>query len=353
MTSASTKTPLRVVQWTTGIVGSSALRSVLDDPRLELVGVFAHGAAKVGQDAGVLAGREPVGVIATDDVDVLLGLRPDCVVYMPHWPDISMMERILASGINVVTTARLVNGEHYPDDAGKRLAAAAEAGGATLCGTGMNPMLIPTVALAATGMCKTVRHMLILESLDCAMYGSAGTWEAYGFGKFITPAEVHDDLLRAEPDYFEMLDAIARSMDVELDDHVLTVELATADADRDLGYMHIPKGSMSGLDARWIGLTDGREFVELRTVWKLGSIFGHHDTPDWPILHAYKIDVTGDPNVHLKLRFTPEDLADFDVGRTTSMPAVNAIPATVAAAPGVVTPADLTLVAARGAPTAR
>src|ERR1700712_5756913 len=74
--------PLRVVQWTTGIVGASALRAILDDDRLELVGVFAHGAEKVGQDAGALAGRPYTGVVATDDVDALLGLAPDCVVYM-------------------------------------------------------------------------------------------------------------------------------------------------------------------------------------------------------------------------------------------------------------------------------
>ncbi|HEX3899495.1 MAG TPA: hypothetical protein VHW74_10005 [Mycobacteriales bacterium] len=39
---------LRVVQWTTGIVGASALRAIFDDPRLELVDVFADGAEKVG-----------------------------------------------------------------------------------------------------------------------------------------------------------------------------------------------------------------------------------------------------------------------------------------------------------------
>ena len=32
---------VRVIQWTTGKVGRLALRGILDDPRLELVGVFA------------------------------------------------------------------------------------------------------------------------------------------------------------------------------------------------------------------------------------------------------------------------------------------------------------------------
>ena len=48
---------LRIVQWTTGRVGTKALEAVLDDRRLELVGLYAHSGDKSGTDAGVLAGR--------------------------------------------------------------------------------------------------------------------------------------------------------------------------------------------------------------------------------------------------------------------------------------------------------
>ena len=53
---------LRVVQWNTGKVGKHTLRAVLDDPRLELVGVFAHSPDKSGRDAGPLCGRPDCGV---------------------------------------------------------------------------------------------------------------------------------------------------------------------------------------------------------------------------------------------------------------------------------------------------
>ncbi len=46
-----------------------------------------HSADKVGQDAGVLAGIDPVGVTATNDADALIALRPDCVVYAASGPD--------------------------------------------------------------------------------------------------------------------------------------------------------------------------------------------------------------------------------------------------------------------------
>ncbi len=340
---------LRVIQWTTGIVGSAALRAIIDDPRLDLVGVFAHSPDKVGCDAGDLVGRGSTGVLATDDIEDLLALAPDCVVYMPQWPVIADLERFLEAGVNVVTTARLVNGRHYPGDAGTRLADAAVRGEASLYGTGMNPMFVPSVALAATGMCKSVRHVRIMESVDCAMYGAAGTWEAYGFGTRLEPDRLRQELWESEPDYCETLDVVAAGLGATLDDHRLEVDYATANDDRDLGFMTIAKGTVSGLDARWTGLVDGDPFVELRTTWKLGAMFGHHDTPDWPLLYGYQIDIDGDPNVGLKLSFRPDDLETFDIGIGTALPAINAIPAVCSAAPGVVTAANLPLVTSRRA----
>ncbi len=47
---------------------------------------------------------------ATDDVDALLALRPDCVSYNPMWPDVDEMCRILGAGINIVSTAAFITG---------------------------------------------------------------------------------------------------------------------------------------------------------------------------------------------------------------------------------------------------
>ncbi|WP_353616965.1 hypothetical protein [Mycobacterium sp. ENV421] len=57
----------RVVQWGTGAVGVEAIRGILDHPDLELVGVKVYSEAKAGADAGVLAGRDPVGVTTAID----------------------------------------------------------------------------------------------------------------------------------------------------------------------------------------------------------------------------------------------------------------------------------------------
>jgi hypothetical protein len=341
--------PIRVAQWTSGIVGLSAVRAVLDDPRLELVGLYSHSTDKRGLDAGTLAGRNPVGVEATDDADAVLAAKPDCVVYMPHWPDIAEMERILRSGVNIVTTARLVNGEYYPDDAGARLRAAALEGGVTLVGTGMNPMHVATVALAATAMCRNVSRISITESMDCFGYGNAPTWTGYGFGGPPDTADIKAKLLEAEPDYAEMLAAMARAVSVEIDDVGLAVDVAIAVGDRDLGFLKIADGTVAGVDALWTGSRCGVTVAELRTTWTLGSVLGHRQNPEWKLAFGYLVEITGDPNVKLKLSFSPEDFETFDIGTTTAMPAVNAIPAVVAASPGVFTPLELPLVTAQAA----
>ena len=66
----------RVIQWATGNTGQRALREVIRDPALELVGVRVYDDAKAGVDAGALCGEAPTGVLATTDRDAILGSTP-------------------------------------------------------------------------------------------------------------------------------------------------------------------------------------------------------------------------------------------------------------------------------------
>ena len=104
--------PLRVIQWTTGNVGRRSLHAILSRSDLDLVGVFAHGAGKVGVDAAELAGfPDPSGVLATDDADALIALAPDACVYNPLWSSTDDLVRLLEAGINVCTTAGWITGD--------------------------------------------------------------------------------------------------------------------------------------------------------------------------------------------------------------------------------------------------
>jgi hypothetical protein len=73
---------LKVIQFSTGNVGRKALEMIIGRPDLELVGVHAASPDKVGRDAAELCGlTTPTGVLATDDLDALVALGADCVVY--------------------------------------------------------------------------------------------------------------------------------------------------------------------------------------------------------------------------------------------------------------------------------
>ena len=100
----------RVVVWGTGNVGKPAIRAVLANKQLTLTGVLVSNPAKVGRDAGELAGIGRTGIVATNDVAAVLATKPDCVVYTATGDTrpgdaIEDVLKCLAAGAKVVTTA--------------------------------------------------------------------------------------------------------------------------------------------------------------------------------------------------------------------------------------------------------
>ncbi len=151
---------IRVVQWTTGNVGKQSVDAVLRNPDLELVGCYAWSPDKVGTDVGELCGLDPIGIAATDDVDALLALRPDCVIYNPMWMDVDEMARIVESGANLVSTAAFITG-HAQGDGRQRLADACERGGASVFGTGINPGWAELLAMVLASGCDRIDKITI------------------------------------------------------------------------------------------------------------------------------------------------------------------------------------------------
>jgi hypothetical protein len=73
--------------------------------------VHAASPTKIGRDAAELCGlSEPTGVIATDDIEALIALKPDCVVYTAQGETrpmeaLEQMSAFLAAGINIVASS--------------------------------------------------------------------------------------------------------------------------------------------------------------------------------------------------------------------------------------------------------
>lgn len=338
--------PLRVVQWTTGNVARKTLRSVLVRPELELVGCYAWSTDKVGQDAALLCRLpDPCGVLATDDAEALLALRPDCVIYTPLHPDVDELCTILRAGVNVVTTAELLTAHSLGGGARGRLHAAGVEGGASIFGTGMNPGYAQLLGAVATGLCQEVRKITMHESVDVSAYASDSNMDGMGWGRPLGDPGHADDVRDASVVFLDGVRMLAEALGTELDDVVCRVEFAAATADLDLPGRPIAAGTVAGLDLSWAGVVDGQDVLVLHQRW----VMSHDLEPPMPVAHGYKVEVEGSPNVTLNLglmpdqpldTLTPEDM--HGIGMTiTGLPAVNAVRHVVAAEPGIVTYADI------------
>ena len=85
----------KVIQWATGGVGRAAIQGVIEHPQLELAGCWVHSEEKAGRDVGEIVGGGPLGVTASGDVDALLALDADCIMYSPVLADRSLVCRML------------------------------------------------------------------------------------------------------------------------------------------------------------------------------------------------------------------------------------------------------------------
>jgi hypothetical protein len=333
-------------------VGKESVRAIAANPGLELVGCFAWSANKVGVDVGELIGIDPLGVAATNDVDALLGLEPECVVYNPMFPSIDELVRILEAGVNVVTTAAFINGRRLGDDR-DRLVDACERGQSSLMGTGVSPGFAELVAITIAGICGRVDKVTVREQADTTFYDSPETEKPVGFGQPIDHPDLDAMAREGTAVFGEAVAMVADALGVVLDDIGCESEFAQTTEDLEMASWTIPAGCVAGVAASWQGRIGDRTVVDLNVRWKKGTTL----EPDWVIeKDGWLITIDGLPTVTAELDFLPpadfegETLEDFmRIGHIiTAVPALNAIPATVAAAPGIVSYPDLTLLMPRG-----
>lgn len=341
----------RVVQWTTGNVGKQSVQAIAQRPDLELVGCYAWSDDKVGRDAGDLAGIAPLGVAATNDIDALLALKPDCVAYNPMWRDADELVRILESGANIVSTAAFITGHAMGADR-DRILKACEQGGATIFGSGVSPGFVELFAITAAGACDRVDKVTVVEEADTTAYVSPDTEIAAGFGYPIDEPGLQQMTATGTAVFGEAVRMIGDALGVELDDVRCEAEYAQTTADLELDSWTIKAGCVAGVYARWLGVVGDRTVVELSVRWRKGYTL----EPDWQVGMGHTITIDGRPTIQTAISFLPPPdfaattMEEFMVlGHImTAVPAINAIPAVVAAAPGIVTYTDIPLPLPKG-----
>lgn len=353
--------PLRVVVWSTGTIGRYAIAGVDAHPDLELVGVWTSTPEKEGKDAGELAGlgRE-LGVLATTDRDALVALRPDCVVHGAMTDDrvfesIEDLTGLIRDGVNVVSSGPVIllaRDGTLPPEMIEAIDEAGRQGEASLHVNGIDPGFAnDLLPLVLTSLSQRIDHVKVSEIADYSTYYQPVVMrDLFGFGQ-----PLDSKALLWEPGILTtawgpVVRVIAEGLGVTLDEPLVEeVERRPAPRSVSTVSVEVPEGSMGSVRFRVVGTVDGVPRVTLEHVTRTDA----SAEPDWPTPNegdgCYRVEITGEPC--MKLEYTHHgEHGDHNVSGMiiTAQRLVNAVPAVVAARPGLLSVLDLPLVTGRG-----
>ncbi|MBK7948477.1 MAG: dihydrodipicolinate reductase [Deltaproteobacteria bacterium] len=340
---------LRVVQWSTGGVGAIALRAIAERPDLELAGVWVHSPDKHGRDAGELAGGARLGLAATRDAEALLALRPDCVCYTASGEAnpracLDDFERMLAAGINVVTTSvpGLVHAPGFDPRQVERLERAARAGGASLYASGLEPGFAgDDLVLRLASLTHRIERVRTQEIFSYTDYPVAFTiFEVFGFGKPVDARCIMERPGVQSSAWAPSVRMVADWLGAPLERIRETYEKRVTPRRIEAAAGVIEAGTVGAVRFETIGVVDGRDAIVIEHVNRMAPDVA----PDWPTSArdgTYRILFEGEPDLACELQLRgPSDYSRQGM-IATAMRVVNAIGPVCRAAPGLVSAAEL------------
>ena len=356
---------IRVALIGTGNCGSLALKQLVADARFELTGVWVSADAKVGRDAGELAGLDvTTGVKATNDLDEIIAAGPDCVVYCAmgdtRLPDaMADVRKILAAGIDVVGSGLGVlqyPWQVIPDKYIQRIEDAAAEGNSTVFFTGVDPgFATDLLPFALAGTCQSIEQVRTMEIADYATYdGATVMFDVMGFGN-----EIGDLPMLYQPGVLSIawgtaIRQLAAGLGIEVDEIKDAVEQEPAPEDFDVAVGTIKKGTVAAVRFQIEGMVKGKPVIVVEHVTRLRPDL----RPDWaqPAQPggSYRVEITGEPSYVMDICPTSRN-GDHNYAAILAAAGriVNAIPDVLAAPAGIRTTLDMPLVTGRGLYTAK
>ncbi len=351
---------IRVAAIGTGNVGRHALTQLITDSRFELTAVWVSSEAKAGKDAAELAGlADSTGVLATTDLEAVLATAPDCAVYTAMADNriteaLEDYRRLLAAGVNVVGSSAVFLQHPWgvlPDEMVTPIEEAAKAGNASVFVNGIDPGFAnDLLPMALAGTCQSVQQIRCIEIINYDTYDSATVmFDVMGFGGSLdeTPMLLLPGVLSLA--WGSVVRQLAAGLGIELDEVTETHERVPAPEAFDIASGHIAEGTTAAIRFEVRGMKDGEVAVVLEHVTRLRDDL----CPDWPQPAQpggnYRIEITGEPSYALDLCLSSPNGDHNHAGLVaTAARVVNAIPAVIDAAPGIVTALDLPPITGKG-----
>jgi 4-hydroxy-tetrahydrodipicolinate reductase len=332
----------RIVQWATGNIGSHALRAIIQHPQMRLAGLYVHSESKAGRDAGELCGMGPVGVKATRNIDDIIALKPDCVLYMQQGCNFDELCRLLESGINIVTTRDEVQNPAAMDPAVReRVEAACRRGNSSIHATGSSPGFITeAVPLVLASLQRRLNSLRIFEFADLGSRDSPDMlFNIMGFGHAPRPGANEARAAYLRHSFGPTLQLTANALGLQFDSIEATGEVALARNDIKIAAGTVKAGTVAAQRTVIAGMHQGKVLMSMTPTWYCSTDID----ADWDLRpDGWHIVVDGDAPFEVDLRFTtpPERKAAVTPGYTAHR-AINAIPFVCDAPPGIRTVVDL------------
>ncbi|OBG23729.1 diacylglycerol kinase [Mycobacterium sp. 852002-51057_SCH5723018] len=350
---------IRVAHVGTGNVGRLALTELVTNPQFELTGLCVSSPQKVGKDAGTLCGAGlDTGIAAVDDLDAVLATGPECVVYCAmgdtRLPEaMADVMRILAAGFNVVGSSPGLLQYPWgvmPDKYIARVEGAAQQGNSSIFINGVDPGFInDLLPFALAGTCQRIEQVRCMEIADYGSYDGPEVMHYMGFGR-----PLDDVPMLLQPGVLSIawgaaIRQLAAGLGIEIDEISDSYQREPAPEDFDIAVGRVAKGTAAALQFEIRGMVDGRPAIVIEHITRLRPDL----RPDWPQPAAgggsYRIEIVGEPSYAVDIvpssRKGDHNHAAI-VGAAGRI--VNAIPAVIAAPPGIRTTLDLPLVTGKG-----
>jgi len=339
----------RIAQWATGNIGAHAIKAVAEHPQMELVGLWVHSEGKVGRDAGELAGLgRDLGVKATHDLEAIVALKPDCVLYMPQYLNLDEVCRLLETGSNIVTS---VVEFHDPDSVDPQVRARVEEacrkGGTSIHSTGSSPGFISEVLpFALTTLIRRLDCYTIDEYADMTSRDSPQMiFDVLGYGK--KPGTFDErQIAHIRQSFGQSLSHTARALSMPLDRFEASGEFGVTRSRVQIAAGVLEPGTVGALRITVVGYRNDKPVMRFRANWYCTKDLEQ----DWDLRDTgWRVQVEGDTPLDISIAFpcSAEDYPKISPG-FTAHPVVNAVPAVCEADPGIRTAAELKILPVLG-----
>ncbi|MBU1939758.1 dihydrodipicolinate reductase [Candidatus Micrarchaeota archaeon] len=321
---------IKAVFYGLGPIGQEAAKIALKR------GVIPAGAididpAKKGNSVSELLGSESgAEVIISDDAKAILAASgANVALHCTSSKLADVKEQLLGcveAGINVIsTTEELSYPYHLNAEIAKEIDEAAKKHGVTVLGTGINPgFLMDSMVVKVLGVCEDVKSVKVGRVVD------AGGRREPLQRKVGAGMDVEEFKRRVEAGTLghagsrESVAMIADALGWKMDRIEQSIEPMVAERDLKTQFLEVKKGRATGIKQIGRGFRNGEEVITLDLRMYVGAE-EPHDT----------IKIDGNP----KIENTFKGGVHGDVA--TVAVAVNAIPAVIAAQPGLLTMKDL------------